>query len=59
MSVKRGFLHHHESGARSVPHDSLGRYFGHEFITLMNPLSSFKPKGERDGVGEIARIGGG
>jgi hypothetical protein len=38
MSVRRGFLHHRESGAlQYAPHDSLGRYFGHQFITLMNP----------------------
>jgi hypothetical protein len=59
MSTKRRFFHRHEPGALQVPHDSLRGYLGHGFVTLMSPLSSFKPKGEGDGVGEVdGRHGG-
>jgi len=58
MFAKRGFSHHHEPGALQAPLDPLDSYLGHEFGTLMNTLSPFRPTGDRDGVHEIAGIGG-
>ena len=42
-----------------MPDDMIGRDVGHQFVALVKALSSAEPERECDGVGEIARIGGG
>jgi hypothetical protein len=40
-----------------MQHDPVGCYLGHERVAVMHALSPAELKGERDGVGKIARIG--
>ena len=55
----RRLLHHHVSAALQMPHDVIGGEIGHEFVAPVKVLSPVEPKSKRDGLREVAGVGGG
>ncbi len=55
----RRLLHHYVSAPLQMPQDMIGGQIGHEFVAPMKALSPVEPKSKRDGLREVAGVGGG
>src|SRR5580704_15441987 len=54
----RRLLHDHVSSLLQIPHDVIGGEIGHEFVAPVKALSPVESEGERDGLREVAGVGG-
>jgi hypothetical protein len=57
-AADRRLFHDDVSGVFQMPDDSIAGDLRHEPVAIVNSLFSAKYQGERDRIGEIARIGG-
>jgi hypothetical protein len=54
----RRLLHDHKPRIVQMPNDMIGGDVGHQFVTLVKALPPVESKRERNGVSEVARVGG-